>query len=216
MVEPIDYAIFQNHGYMGLYGGLDMRAIHGRKGLKKSQQILDHRAAPSLPRISSAPRRRRKSSVAKRSRARSAPTRRTARSARRSERRSRNSAARCPKASRRPRASRSSNPDNARISRSRSPTRASSEGANGQNRSDCRHLQARENAQVTGWPRVKLDDLADHVDYGVTASADFDRVGPKFLRITDIQDGNVDWATVAGRYYGGTGPQPYAGSPLLG
>ena len=49
---------------------------------------------------------------------------------------------------------------------------------------------------MTGWPRVELDDLADRVDYGHTASADFDRVGPKFLRITDIQNGNVDWATV--------------------
>jgi hypothetical protein len=43
VVEPVDYAIFQNHGYMGLYGGLDMRSVHRRKGLKKSQQILDHR-----------------------------------------------------------------------------------------------------------------------------------------------------------------------------
>lgn len=25
VIEPIDYAIFQNHGYMGLYGGLDAK-----------------------------------------------------------------------------------------------------------------------------------------------------------------------------------------------
>ena len=31
VVLPMDYAIFQNHGYMGLYGGLDARAIHTRK-----------------------------------------------------------------------------------------------------------------------------------------------------------------------------------------
>jgi DNA-damage-inducible protein D len=31
VIEPIDYAIFQNHGYMGLYGGLDAKAIHKRK-----------------------------------------------------------------------------------------------------------------------------------------------------------------------------------------
>jgi DNA-damage-inducible protein D len=37
VVEPIDYAIFQNHGYMGLYGGLDAKAIRERKDLKKSQ-----------------------------------------------------------------------------------------------------------------------------------------------------------------------------------
>lgn len=31
----LDYAIFQNHGYKGLYGGLDAKGIHARKGLKK-------------------------------------------------------------------------------------------------------------------------------------------------------------------------------------
>ena len=44
----IDYAIFQNHGYMGLYGGLDSKGIHKRKGLKKSQQILDHMGSTEL------------------------------------------------------------------------------------------------------------------------------------------------------------------------
>ena len=48
VVEPIDYAIFQNHGYMGLYGGLDAKGIHQRKGLKKSQQILDHMGSTEL------------------------------------------------------------------------------------------------------------------------------------------------------------------------
>lgn len=47
-VESIDYAIFQNHGYMGLYGGLDAKAIHKKKGLKKSQQILDHMGSTEL------------------------------------------------------------------------------------------------------------------------------------------------------------------------
>ena len=37
-----DYAIFQNYGYRGLYGGLSAKDIHDRKGLKKSQKILDH------------------------------------------------------------------------------------------------------------------------------------------------------------------------------
>ena len=31
VITPIDYAIFQNHGYMGLYNGLDAKAIHKRK-----------------------------------------------------------------------------------------------------------------------------------------------------------------------------------------
>jgi DNA-damage-inducible protein D len=48
VIEPIDYAIFQNHGYMGLYGGLDAKAIHKRKGLAKSQQILDHMGSTEL------------------------------------------------------------------------------------------------------------------------------------------------------------------------
>lgn len=38
----LDYAIFQNYGYMGLYGGLKASDIKERKSLKKSQDILDH------------------------------------------------------------------------------------------------------------------------------------------------------------------------------
>lgn len=38
----MDYAKFQNYGYMGLYGGLKAKDIHEKKGLKKSQNILDH------------------------------------------------------------------------------------------------------------------------------------------------------------------------------
>lgn len=37
----LDYAIFQDHGYKGLYGGLSSKDIHAQKGLKKSQKILD-------------------------------------------------------------------------------------------------------------------------------------------------------------------------------
>ncbi|KDA82809.1 putative dNA-damage-inducible protein D [Escherichia coli 2-011-08_S3_C3] len=43
-----DFAIFQNHGYQGLYGGLDQKAIHQRKGLKKNQKILDHMGSTEL------------------------------------------------------------------------------------------------------------------------------------------------------------------------
>ena len=42
VIDPRDYAIFQNYGYKGLYGGLGQKEIHDRKGLKKSQKILDH------------------------------------------------------------------------------------------------------------------------------------------------------------------------------
>ncbi len=44
----LDFAIFQNHGYKGLYGGLDQKAIHARKELKKSQKILDHMGSTEL------------------------------------------------------------------------------------------------------------------------------------------------------------------------
>ena len=46
--DPYDYAVFQNRGYKGLYGGLGMREIHARKGLKKSQKILDHMGSTEL------------------------------------------------------------------------------------------------------------------------------------------------------------------------
>ena len=46
--EPWDYAIFQDHGYKGLYGGLGNKDIHAKKGLKKSQQILDHMGSTEL------------------------------------------------------------------------------------------------------------------------------------------------------------------------
>lgn len=46
--SPLDYAIFQNKGYQGLYGGLGRKEIHERKGLKKSQNILDHMGSTEL------------------------------------------------------------------------------------------------------------------------------------------------------------------------
>ena len=46
--DPRDYAIFQNKGYQGLYGGLGAKEIHARKGLKKSQKILDHMGSTEL------------------------------------------------------------------------------------------------------------------------------------------------------------------------
>lgn len=44
----LDFAIFQNHGYKGLYGGLDAKGIHKHKGLTKSQKILDHMNSTEL------------------------------------------------------------------------------------------------------------------------------------------------------------------------
>ncbi|MDD2218250.1 MAG: DNA damage-inducible protein D [Eubacteriales bacterium] len=48
IIESKDYAIFQNKGYQGLYGGLTARDIHALKGLKKSQNILDHMGSTEL------------------------------------------------------------------------------------------------------------------------------------------------------------------------
>ena len=48
VITPLDYAIFQDHGYKGLYGGLGNKDIHARKGLGKSQKILDHMGSTEL------------------------------------------------------------------------------------------------------------------------------------------------------------------------
>ena len=44
----LDYAIFQDHGYQGLYGGMKAKDIHAHKKLKKSQKILDHMGSTEL------------------------------------------------------------------------------------------------------------------------------------------------------------------------
>lgn len=44
----LDFAIFQNHGYKGLYGGLDAKGIHQKKALRKKQHILDHMGSTEL------------------------------------------------------------------------------------------------------------------------------------------------------------------------
>ena len=48
VIDPKDYAIFQNKGYQGLYGGLGAKEIAERKGLKKNQKILDHMGSTEL------------------------------------------------------------------------------------------------------------------------------------------------------------------------
>lgn len=42
ITKPADYAFFQNHGYRGLYGGLDVKGIRKFKHLDQNQNILDH------------------------------------------------------------------------------------------------------------------------------------------------------------------------------
>jgi DNA-damage-inducible protein D len=48
VIQPWEYAVFQNHGYMGLYNGLGAKEIHAKKGLRKSQNILDHMGSTEL------------------------------------------------------------------------------------------------------------------------------------------------------------------------
>ena len=48
VIDSRDYAIFQNYGYQGLYGGMTAKDIHAKKGLKKSQKILDHMGSTEL------------------------------------------------------------------------------------------------------------------------------------------------------------------------
>jgi len=46
------------------------------------------------------------------------------------------------------------------------------------------------------WKKVRLGEVCEKVNYGYTASAEYSRVGPKFLRITDIVLENIDWDKV--------------------
>ena len=56
--------------------------------------------------------------------------------------------------------------------------------------------EAPEKATAKSWPRVQVRTIASSIQYGHTASAVDARDGPRFLRITDIQDGSVDWSAV--------------------
>jgi type I restriction enzyme S subunit len=47
-----------------------------------------------------------------------------------------------------------------------------------------------------GWRKERLRDLCESVDYGYTASAEKDNVGPHLLRITDIVGQNINWDDV--------------------
>ena len=51
-------------------------------------------------------------------------------------------------------------------------------------------------AETEGWDYKLVEDLCEKPQYGYTESAQLERVGPKFLRITDIQNGAVNWDIV--------------------
>jgi DNA-damage-inducible protein D len=48
VVTSLDYAVFQNHGYMGLYGGMTAQDIRDRKRLGKGKDLLDHMGSTEL------------------------------------------------------------------------------------------------------------------------------------------------------------------------
>ncbi len=48
IIEPRDFATFQDHGYMGLYDGMRENDIHARKGLQPEEKILDHMVSEEL------------------------------------------------------------------------------------------------------------------------------------------------------------------------
>ena len=48
VITPLEYAIFQNAGYKGMYNGLTAKGIHRRKGLTDKQDILDHMGSTEL------------------------------------------------------------------------------------------------------------------------------------------------------------------------
>ena len=95
--SSVDFAIFQNHGYRGLYGGLDNAGIHAKKGLKKARKFSTTWAAPNSQPTSSAPRKPRKNCAAMGSKANSKPMKPIWPLARRCVKPSKNSAAPCRK-----------------------------------------------------------------------------------------------------------------------
>jgi DNA-damage-inducible protein D len=48
VISNEEYTTFQNAGYMGLYGGLKVDDIHQKKGLKKTDKILDFMSSTEL------------------------------------------------------------------------------------------------------------------------------------------------------------------------
>lgn len=49
------------------------------------------------------------------------------------------------------------------------------------------------NGLPEGWLETRVDTIAPSINYGYTAKSSSSAEGPKYLRITDIQDGRVNW-----------------------
>ena len=61
------------------------------------------------------------------------------------------------------------------------------------------------------FPLVQLSQLCEQPRYGFTASASADPVGPKLVRITDLEHGRINWDTVP--YCECDDPEPYLLKP---
>ena len=46
------------------------------------------------------------------------------------------------------------------------------------------------------WKHIILREICDSINYGYTASAKHEPIGPRFLRITDIVPNRIDWSSV--------------------
>ena len=46
------------------------------------------------------------------------------------------------------------------------------------------------------WEEIELKKISESIQYGYTESSSKEIIGPKFLRITDIQENKVDWKSV--------------------
>jgi type I restriction enzyme S subunit len=57
-------------------------------------------------------------------------------------------------------------------------------------------LKGKDDVLANGWRETTLADLCTDISYGYTESAKQKKVGPKFLRITDIASGRLDWKNV--------------------
>lgn len=53
-----------------------------------------------------------------------------------------------------------------------------------------------EQSLPVAWQVKTVEEISDNPQYGYTQSSNKEPVGPKFLRITDIQDGRVNWSEV--------------------
>lgn len=49
---------------------------------------------------------------------------------------------------------------------------------------------------MSEWKQIQFRNICSDISYGYTASASNENVGPKFLRITDISSGRINWKNV--------------------